>query len=144
MRNIRPLLQADLQLLLRLVIKTKVDVDPGEVEARPQQAGVEIERLPQFRLGLREHGDGALREIRLAEQHVRGSGPRIRGQDGLAFADRLLGLALLQVFGRRLELRRIPRACRVGGLPSQRDDLGPRQREEYDECEARRHGQIIQ
>src|SRR6185312_9317875 len=48
MGNVGLLPDATLQLLSGLLVKTKVDIDAGEVEARPEQIGVEIERLLQL------------------------------------------------------------------------------------------------
>ncbi len=59
-----------------------------------------------------------------------GAEPRIGSEDGLAFADGLLRVALLQVFGSSPKLRRCPLTSRGGGLSPQGDNLGQGKREE--------------
>ena len=42
MRDIRPLHEATLQFLLRFVVPADIDVDSGEVKARPEQVRIEV------------------------------------------------------------------------------------------------------
>ena len=66
------MLQTALQLLLGLFAQALVEIEPSQVEARPQKLRIEIERLLQFRFGVGDPVSRPQRDIRQSQKHVCG------------------------------------------------------------------------